>query len=163
MKMTTEHLAGLFAELQGRVTAGDSFEGHIIYSRTEPGLAEGEWEVSGRYRIGDAEGQSQARPAPPRSPAGCAPSRTWATSSPAASPRGPAPGFCRCNLCDLRSAVSVSAPDRQVVGCRSSMLRTVVACYSPPRAFSASAMSCSVMRPCCPSGCLSAGERHGRR
>lgn len=64
MKMTTEKLAATLSDIATRVQAGDSFEGGLNYTCMEDGLAAGEWEVTGGYRIGNADGQGGFRVLP---------------------------------------------------------------------------------------------------
>jgi hypothetical protein len=61
MKMTTETLVALLADVQQRIAAGDSFEGNLSYTVMADGLRPGEYEVAGGYRVGNSEGQGGYR------------------------------------------------------------------------------------------------------
>jgi hypothetical protein len=68
MKVNTDQLHALLADIDARVTAYDSFEGTITYEAI-PGKP-GELEVSARYRIGNNEGQGSWRIIPGAPPPG---------------------------------------------------------------------------------------------
>jgi hypothetical protein len=57
--MTRAELADVLQDMAERVSAGDSFEGHIEYAI--PDNPVGEVEVSAAYRIGNLQGQGGLR------------------------------------------------------------------------------------------------------
>ena len=57
MKVSTQELVGILADIKQRVESGDSFEGNFEYTCMAEGLQRGEWEVSGAYRVGNTLGQ----------------------------------------------------------------------------------------------------------
>jgi hypothetical protein len=61
MKQKTAELVRELREMAAAIERSDSFEGSIMYSCLDDGLAPGEWEVSGAYRIGNSDGQGGMR------------------------------------------------------------------------------------------------------
>jgi len=61
MKQTTTQLVTELRRIAEVVETGDSFEGSIQYTCMEDGLEKDEWEVTGAYRVGNAEGQGGVR------------------------------------------------------------------------------------------------------
>ena len=61
MKQTTEQLVTELRSIADAVEQGDSFEGNIEYTCFDEDLENGEWKVSGAYRIGNSEGQGGMR------------------------------------------------------------------------------------------------------
>lgn len=57
MKVTTEQLALILADIKSAVEAGDSFEGNLTYSCMDEDLKPGEFNVTAMYRIGNSQGQ----------------------------------------------------------------------------------------------------------
>lgn len=61
MKTYTAGLVEILKDIVARVEAGDSFEGNINYTCMDNTLMDGEWQVSGSYRIDNSQGQGGMR------------------------------------------------------------------------------------------------------
>lgn len=61
MIYSTNDLADTLETLKAMILSGDSIEGSISYTCMEEHLAVGDWEVTGCYRMGNADGQGGMR------------------------------------------------------------------------------------------------------